>query len=75
MLTAAQVHNIRTASAVSNSVVNNLTPTIPSGQRASAIFATVTSFISTRNDHYMMSFGRDAVARDLVPSSLFSFAR
>ena len=59
MLTTAQVHNIQVASTTINQAVSNLKPTIPAGFAASAIFATPTTWISSLNDFYMISFGRN----------------
>jgi hypothetical protein len=60
MLTSAQVHNIRIASATQNHASTGFKPTIPSGFAASGIFVSAYTWITPGvSDHYMVSFGRN----------------
>jgi hypothetical protein len=73
MLSEAQVHNLRHASTTQNLVASGFAPTIPSPFKAAAIFATVTTFVTDRNDHYIVSMGRDATRADIGPNDLYAY--
>jgi hypothetical protein len=59
-LSANQINNVRTADNTNGfQSISQLRPSFPEGNSASALWATITTFVAGASDHYFVSYGRN----------------